>query len=91
MKDLSGWLTIIQVCRTERIEPENEMTWSVGAQVRDEWEAEMGYPPEKDLRVKTCGTGSHMFAVYPPSWYGRIAKLLRAYGAQSAKQLAMEF
>jgi hypothetical protein len=38
-----------------------------------------GALPLKVNRPKRYGPGSHCFAVYPPSWYERIALVVRSF------------
>lgn len=80
-----GWITIIDVCREIGVEPEPNMTWSVGARVRDLYEASGG-TIRYALRQKTNGGGSHQFAIYPPSWRERIVREIRRHGAHAARQ-----
>lgn len=72
-------ITIIDVCRQEKVEPVPALTWAVGARVAALYERRYGRLPSKDLRTKTSGTGSHCFAVYPLRMRDEIAKIIREY------------
>ncbi len=88
---MSDKITIIDVAREMGIEINPELTWAVGAIVRDEYIAEYGESPIKDLRKKTHGAGSHCFAVYPAWWKDRIASHYRRLGSFSASQGRLVF
>lgn len=83
--DLSRHKTIAEIMRGIGIEPVNELTWSVGAEVRKMYEARYGVPPKKALRQKTSGTGSHDFAVYPPMLVGEIEELIKTWTTRPRK------
>jgi hypothetical protein len=82
-------ITIIQVCRDIGVEPNPELTWAVGAAVRNRYIEKTGESPLKQLRPKTDGQGSHCFAIYPNDWHSDIADIIRAHGAEAAKQIDM--
>ena len=83
-------ITVVDVIRGMGLEPTPDLTWSVGAQVRAMWEAENGELPEKRLRPKTYGNGgTHCLAVYPRSWWTRIADVVRAHQAEAARQMEL--
>ena len=52
------------------------MAWSAGAAVRAMWVREVGAPPSLEPRRKTCGSGTHCFAVYPSLWTDRIDAII---------------
>lgn len=59
----------------------NAAMWRVGNAVRDRWCADPrsnGRLPEKQLRQKGSGSGSHCFAVYPLWFASVIDELLEA-------------
>ena len=72
-------ITIIDVMRARNVEPTSELTWAVGAEVRDEWERRHGALPDKDLRRKTNGGGTHCFAVYPVTFWPVIEGIILAF------------
>ena len=86
MRGRIAGITIIDVCRDLDVEPYNEMTWSVGNIVRDYYEARYGALPEKDLRTKTSGGGSHCFAVYPEHMRATIERVILAHQTERARQ-----
>jgi hypothetical protein len=57
--------TVIDVIRHLGYEVENDLSWTAGALLREAWFQKTGELPEKRLRKKTSGYGSHCFAVYP--------------------------
>jgi hypothetical protein len=79
-------ITIIDVCRDERIEPVPELTWAVGARVREIYEMRYGMLPAKDLRTKTGGGGSHCFAIYPENMRATIVKILHEFNTERQRQ-----
>lgn len=72
-------ITIIDVCRQEKVEPVPALTWAVGAQVAALYERRYGRLPSKDLRTKTNGSGSHCFAVYPLRMRDEIANIIKMF------------
>jgi hypothetical protein len=79
-------LTVVDVCRDLRIEPTPSLTWAVGAVVRDIYEQRYGCLPEKDLRNKTNGPGTHCFAIYPESMRAEIAAVIRHHQTEAQRQ-----
>jgi hypothetical protein len=85
----ASWVTISDVFRDLGREAVPGHTWSVGAVVRDMWLIEFGRLPEKELRPKTNDGGTHMMAVYPPSWREKIVKAISAIETEAARQMDM--
>lgn len=79
-------ITVIDVCRQMRIEPTKALTWPVGDRVRYIWEKKYLAPPDKDLRTKTCGEGSHCFAVYPEHMREIIRRVIRRQVSEQQRQ-----
>jgi hypothetical protein len=65
-------ITIIQVARAMGVELDNSTAWAIGAEMAQQYVDEFAEQPPKELRPKTCGAGSHCFAVYPSTWEERI-------------------
>lgn len=84
---MSGDITIIDVCRALRIEPTPNLTWVVGALVRERYREVHRRYPSKQLREKTNGGGSHCFAVYPVAFRSEIERILLAHQTESARQM----
>jgi len=84
-------ITVMDVFRDLGIEPDNRVSWAVGAAVRDLYEAREGALPPKHLRRKTGGAGSHCFACYPESMRVDIERVIRTHQTQKAKQPAFDF
>jgi hypothetical protein len=83
-------ITVVDVIRSLGIEPEPRLTWSVGNAVRALYESRNGSLPEKDLRGKTSGKGSHCFAIYPKHMKTDIEKIVRSHQVQAARQLNLD-
>jgi hypothetical protein len=79
-------ITVVDVCRELGVEPYSDLTWSVGARVRDLYEARFGYLPGKELRPKTRDRGSHCFAVYPVSMRDAIAEIIGTHRTEARRQ-----
>jgi hypothetical protein len=79
-------ITIIDVCRQMRVEPTKELTWPVGDRVRYIWERRYLASPEKDLRIKTCGAGSHCFAIYPEFMCETIRRVIKRQITEQQRQ-----
>ncbi len=79
-------ITIIDVCRALSVDPEPRLTWPVGNAVRDLYEGRYGALPEKALRTKTAGTGSHCFAIYPEDMRGDIERIIRLHDWERQSQ-----
>lgn len=75
----AGGFTVIERIRDHRCEPTPELSWAIGAAVRDAYERQHGALPEKVLRPKTSGTGSHCFAWYPDSFRETADRIVRAH------------
>lgn len=82
-------ITIIDVCRDLEIEPEPHLTWPVGSAVRELFERKYGRLPEKELRAKTNGAGSHCLAVYPKRMWAEIARIIHLHNGEAQRQFDM--
>lgn len=82
-------ITIIDVCRIMGVEPTPELTWAVGAAVRDLWVERHGVLPEKELRPKTAGPGSHCFAIYPETMRDEIENIIAKHHTEAARQMTI--
>lgn len=81
--------TIIELAREMGVELDKEQAWSVGGSISAQFEADYGHLPQKELRPKTSGAGSHCFAVYPAPYHDRIRSMIRAVRAAEARQGAL--
>lgn len=79
-------VTIVDVCRDIGVEVEPRLTWAVGNRVRELWEQRHGGLPEKELRRKTAGKGSHCLAVYPEHWRNDIETIIRLHETMERSQ-----
>lgn len=79
-------ITVLDVFRDLGFEPVPDDTWAVGAAMQKRYSEVVGKQPDKELRPKTGGGGSHCFAVYPASWRPEIERLVRLTASQRAKQ-----
>lgn len=80
------WLTIHDVATEMGLELSDEQAWEIGRQLADRYEAIEKVRPEKVLRPKKRGQGSHCFAVYPPSWVPRLMAAIKHIEAARAAQ-----
>lgn len=83
---LANHITVIDVLRELRIEPNPKLTWSIGQQVMRRFAKRYGRQPVKDLRKKTYTEGVHCFALYPPEFKPEIVAAIRAHRTESARQ-----
>jgi hypothetical protein len=85
--------TVIDLIKQLGFEIENELSWAAGNKLRDAWIARTGELPEKRLRQKTCGHGSHCFAVYPGIFHREaiaiVAKIADQIYSEKARQMEM--
>lgn len=79
-------ITVIEVFKSMGLEPSPDVTWPVGAAVRDRFLKRYGRLPSKELRPKTSGHGSHCFAVYPDDWRPLIVDIIKKARATKAAQ-----
>lgn len=84
-------ITIVDVVRDMKIEPLPSLTWPVGARVRDLYEYMYGRAPQKKLRTKTSGAGSHCFATYPHHMWDAIASIVRMHHTETQRQMELPF
>ena len=57
--------------------PNRKQAWALGNLVRDAWVRDTGGLPDKVLRVKTSGLGSHCFAHYPAVFWPTMDDIIR--------------
>lgn len=72
-------ITVVTVIREMGIKPYPELTWSVGALMRDWWLDTTGRLPPKRLRPKTYQRGVHCFAIYPDAMRPVIRQIVRQH------------
>jgi len=82
-------ITVIDVIRDMGLEPSPDLSWSVGARVRDMYEMRRGELPPKELRPKTGAGGTHCFAVYPAEMRPDIERVIRAHTVEAARQMSL--
>lgn len=90
---MDGGVTVTERIKALGYESNKVLAWRVGAAIRNKWEELTGVLPEKDLRRKTSGGGSHCMAVYPPKWRpdidAMIEKVAAQISAEDARQVQM--
>lgn len=91
LQDTHGWISLHDVARDMGVELSNEEAWMAGRMMEKQWTHFVGTPPLKDNRTKKIGTGSHCFALYPPTdeWRERMARKIHAVRANAAAQLVL--
>lgn len=82
-------ITVIQVFDALGVRPQREQSWSVGSRVAYLYRSEFGHEPPKANRPKTGGKGSHCFAIYPLSWFEKIAAIVRTVADVDRRQMDM--
>lgn len=82
-------VTIIEVARSMNVELSRDAAWSIGAVMAKRWVDAHGEQPEKRLRPKTGGGGSHCFAVYPESWIEPIKAAIGEHKQAEANQMGL--
>jgi hypothetical protein len=82
--------TVVDLIRTLGYEVENELSWTAGNQLRDAWIARTGELPEKRLRQKTAGKGSHCFAIYPHAFHSEALEIVRKIAEQIYSERARQ-
>jgi len=84
--------TVIDVIRQLGFEPERKLSWACGDATRNRYIEDYGYPPQKLLRKKTNGLGTHCFAVYPhaflPVAKDVVSRLCEEFQAIASQQLS---
>ncbi|HSG19281.1 MAG TPA: hypothetical protein VLA31_00795 [Burkholderiaceae bacterium] len=76
--DQRDWITVPQVARSMNVELKPREAWSIGSMIASMYQTRVGSLPTKALRPKSCGSGSHCFAIYPPSWEKEIRAAISA-------------
>ena len=79
--------TVIDRLKHLGVETDKHQRWEIGAAVREKYKTLYGELPEKELRRKTDGLGSHCFAVYPEHFTSIIDSMIGQYKLQQEKQL----
>lgn len=70
-------ITVPEMFASLGMRPTARQSWMAGAAARQRWKEIHGDLPDKALRTKTSGKGSHCFAVYQDSWRDTLAKIVR--------------
>lgn len=79
-------ITVIDVMRAKNIEITSDLSVRIGIRARDNWMALTGYPPKKELAIKTSGSGSHCFAQYPEDFRPVIESIIEEFEVEEARQ-----
>jgi len=80
------WITIQNVCRDMKLEPDNNTMWAVGKIMQEKYYRAHGTQPPKENAKKTYGVGVHCFAHYPPDWREAIEAEIRKCKPDPNKQ-----
>jgi len=78
--------TVMDRIKYKQLQATDNQSWTIGSMVRDEWVRQFATLPDKELRGKTKGAGSHCFAVYPESFVPVIDEIIDKFKLMSAKQ-----
>lgn len=90
MTSSGAWVTVIDRVTALGYEAHKSLTWPVGDAARTAWLKSTGHLPDKGLRRKTGGTGSHCFALYPPSFSVHIDRIIHAIANDIAAEDASQ-
>jgi len=83
----SGQTTVREQIDRLGLQYSKDLHWRAGSLCREAWRREHeGRLPPKQLRRKTLGTGSHMFAIYPASFAPTIQQVLQGLQAVDEAQ-----
>ena len=88
---LHNWSSVVDRVRALGLEVHKSLTWPAGDAVRDEWGRRHGRLPEKALRRKASGTGSHCFAIYPPEFRDEMDRIIREVSDEVESEAAKQF
>lgn len=69
-------ITVMECFYEMGVVPDKHLSWKVGRQVRDTYVQQCNKFPDKELRTKTRGGGSHCFAVYPLEFKDQIKAII---------------
>jgi hypothetical protein len=89
-EELATWPTVIDIIRALGNQPTNELCWRVGLLARKAHKARFGRLPDKSLRRKTSGSGSHDLAVYPEIMRAEIEALVAECVAAPPLPMALD-
>lgn len=85
--------TVVELIVQLGYEPEDQIDWVAGAELRRCYEEVFGQPPPKALRPKTRSRGSHCFAIYPPEFRVEateiVTRLIGEMHAERGRQLGL--
>lgn len=79
-------VTVIDRIKALGFEATIKQRTQIGIAVREKWRKTYGDLPEKDLRTKTGGGGSHCFALYPSTFVPEIDDVVEAFKLQDDQQ-----
>lgn len=85
------WKTVTAIAVEMRVEPEDNLIWSIGNAIAQKWRDQYKEEPRKDLHPKKKGGGSHHIADYPPSWHETIRGAIAAANFEAARQGEFSF
>jgi len=81
--------TLIDVFRSLQMEPLKESTWPAGAACRELYQKTYGCLPDKGLRTKASGAGSHCFAIYPQEFLNSATGIVKQYARERERQMKL--
>ena len=82
--------SVSEICHAMGVELTSRDMVVVGAEARDAYEKQTGRLPEKALRPKATGRGSHCFAVYPEPFVEVIVAIIRRRRFGTARQRRLD-
>jgi hypothetical protein len=78
--------SIPEIYKEMHITVDQRTAWTIGNEVKEQWIAAKGYLPDKELRPKSNGKGTHVLAVYPEEWLERIKDVIRYHKSTPNRQ-----
>ena len=82
-------ITVPQVAKAMGVVLESRVAWAVGSEMASQYQQAFGEQPPKENRPKTSGSGSHCFALYPPTWEERIRGAIEEHLEMQARQVGL--
>lgn len=82
-------VTIIDVLRDLKIEPDKKLTWALGQSVGQEWRRRTGIRPPVELQPKTnpgAHAAPHMICTYPDSFRKVIEDMIGRFQTRRQAQ-----
>lgn len=88
----TGVFVLRDVVHHLRVQPDNELMWSAGARLREQFLRRHGFLPPKKLAPKTDGSGgTHCFAYYPAGMWDEAVRIVTSLHTTPNPQMTFDF